>query len=226
MTGAAANVGGARRHGQAVAVLRGGLACVLVCGAVVGVAMGAAETKPKVPIGVDPGGVAVAVIGDGLDYTDARIAARLARDGEGELVGFDLVDRDRRPHAPPAEGQPEHPASVVLRHAPGVRIAPFRVAGQDTRQIAEAITMVARSPARIVLFQQAPPAQLLREAAPLFPQLSFKVPAPAADAGYPADVAGLGNVAIGCRDAAGDACATAAMQAALHAIVLGGKSAP
>ena len=33
----------------------------------------------------------------GIDYTLPQIAQRLARDGEGELIGLDLVDNDNRP---------------------------------------------------------------------------------------------------------------------------------
>lgn len=53
--------------------------------------------KPPVPPGRDPGGVAVALIGTGIDYTLPAVARRLARDGEGELIGWDLQDEDRKP---------------------------------------------------------------------------------------------------------------------------------
>src|SRR5215467_9057175 len=54
-----------------------------------------APKKPPVPPGRDPGGVAVALIG--IDYTLPAVARRLARDGEGELIGWDLQDQDRKP---------------------------------------------------------------------------------------------------------------------------------
>lgn len=60
---------------------------------------GQPASKPKVPVGVDPGGFAVAVVGEGIDYWRPEIARRLARDGEGEIIGFDLVDGDRLPYA-------------------------------------------------------------------------------------------------------------------------------
>lgn len=197
------------RRGQPGTVRAAAAAAVLMAATAVGAETPARPAaKPKVPIGVDPGGVAVAVIGDGIDYTRPEVVSRLARDGEGFIVGFDVVDRDRQPYAAaPPEGTcgtapaaasctREHPAWTVLREAPRARIGIFRVAPDDPRQTAEAIAMIAQSPARIVLLQRAPPVDLLREAARRFPQLSFKVPAPVG--GYPPDIAASANVAVGC----------------------------
>lgn len=55
----------------------------------------AQAADPKVPPGQDPGGPALALIGGGVDYTSADIAHRLARDGEGEPISWDLIDNDR-----------------------------------------------------------------------------------------------------------------------------------
>lgn len=55
----------------------------------------AQAADPKVPPGQDPGGPALALIGGGIDYTSAKIAHRLARDGEGEPISWDLIDNDR-----------------------------------------------------------------------------------------------------------------------------------
>ena len=54
---------------------------------------------PKVPAGIDPGLQPIAILTTGIDYTDPAIAARLARDGEGELIGWDFTENDRRPFA-------------------------------------------------------------------------------------------------------------------------------
>ncbi len=215
--------------------------------------------KPKLIPGIDPGGLALAVIGDGIDYARPEIAARLARDGEGELVGFDLVDRDRRPYAPtPPDACPDDalldldgptpalrkaapgasagapppavsglppPAAVPASGATGVaarcqprppalalaagrgisrhlRIAVFRVAPGEPKQVAEALGMAARSPARIALLQYPAPPELLREAAEKVPRLLIVAPAPAQGA-HPREVCDLANVvALGCH--AGD----------------------
>ena len=42
-----------------------------------------AAPKPKVPAGLDPGGVTVAVIGGGVDYRSPNFARSRARCGEG-----------------------------------------------------------------------------------------------------------------------------------------------
>ncbi len=57
----------------------------------------AAPLDPPVPPGRDPGGTPVAIIGSGIDYTQTHLAQMLARDGEGEIIGYDFTDDDRRP---------------------------------------------------------------------------------------------------------------------------------
>ena len=67
-----------------MAILRSAVlyvALALAASAVVAPALAQLAGKPKVPPGRDPGGVAIAVIGSGVDYTLTNIARRLARDG-------------------------------------------------------------------------------------------------------------------------------------------------
>lgn len=75
--------------------------------------------KPRVPSGRDPGGTPVAIIASGVNYTLAGIAERLARDGEGDLVGIDMESGDNRPfeRAPPAAAP-----SAAAANAPGTFI--------------------------------------------------------------------------------------------------------
>ncbi len=70
------------------------LLCIMLAGAAE-----AQPRKPRLPPGLDPGGIAVAVLGTGIDYTRPDLATHLARDGEGDLVGWDLVTGDNRPYA-------------------------------------------------------------------------------------------------------------------------------
>lgn len=111
--------------------------------------------KPRVPAGVDPGGVTVAVIGSGIDYTSAEIAARLARDGEGELIGWDFVEGDRRPfekcgaRAQSAGHCNETP--LVFLASPRVRVIPLRVTIQKPQSLVEAVRFATRAGARIIL---------------------------------------------------------------------------
>lgn len=127
-------------------MVRWALAGVMVIGAVTGAIAG---EKPRVPPGRDPGGVAIAIVGAGIDYTQAGIAARLARDGEGEIVGFDLIDNDRRPYA--AAGADMRAAGIVVRQAAESRLVVFRADGAVQASVGRALAMTAMSPARIVL---------------------------------------------------------------------------
>lgn len=117
----------------------------------------AQERDPKLPAGRDPGGIAVALLTTGLDYTHPEIAPRLARDGEGELIGWDLVDSDNRPFAAkPAHGEAEAASDgtelarrllEVYAHA---RLVPVRVKPRDPGSFAQAVAFISRTPARIV----------------------------------------------------------------------------
>lgn len=121
----------------------------------------AVAAEPKVPVGQDPGGAAVAMIGGGIDYTSARIAPRLARDGEGELVGWDLVDDDRAPYAAAAvvaggasPGDANVAAELLLGAFAHGRLVPVRAPAGDPQALARAIAFVAGTPARIVAITQ------------------------------------------------------------------------
>ncbi|MEL6375337.1 MAG: S8 family serine peptidase [Pseudomonadota bacterium] len=115
--------------------------------------------EPAVPTAYrDPGGVAVAHIDTGVNYTLPAIAAGLARDGEGELIGYDFHDDDLKPFdARPGDTRPRPQrhgtlvASILLREAPGVRLIPLRYKAKAPPSFAQALAFAARSPARIVM---------------------------------------------------------------------------
>jgi hypothetical protein len=120
----------------------------------------AADKKPPVPPGVDPGGVEIAIIGPGVDYTDPEIAKRLARDGEGEIIGWDFVDNDRRPFQRDGEAfLPEFVPNRIYKRlaseAASSRFEFFRIGhtngAQLEKQLVSAIGMAAQSPAQILL---------------------------------------------------------------------------
>lgn len=117
----------------------------------------ASEREPPVPPGTDPGGVAVALIDTGVNYTLPAFAGRLARDGEGRILGFDFHDNDAKPFdlAPgqPAANGRRHGtsvASVLLREAPRARLIPYRYRQPFSENLAEIVAHIARGPARIV----------------------------------------------------------------------------
>jgi hypothetical protein len=112
----------------------------------------AQTVKPKVPPGTDPGGIAIALIAHGIDYTDPEIAPRLARDGEGEIIGWDFVTGDNKPFAagPEAGIDGTRLARLILAAYARGRLVPLRVAPSEPAQFAQAMRFALQSPARIV----------------------------------------------------------------------------
>lgn len=117
-----------------------------------------AAEEPPVPAGEDPGGVAVAVVDSGINYTLPHVAGRLARDAEGRLLGRDFADGDRRPYdvvpggdAPAAGHHGTSVASILLREAPAARIAPYRFHASDYESFARIVAHMAEGPARIAV---------------------------------------------------------------------------
>jgi hypothetical protein len=134
-----------------------GLAWLLVAaGALLCVEAAAQSRKPKLPPGSDSGGVAIAILSTGIDYTAPDIAQRLARDGEGELIGWDLIDRDNRPlnlkaAETPAAWGGDGNALIRAVGAPGRRVVPVRIDARDPMSLAKAAAFVAQTPARIIV---------------------------------------------------------------------------
>jgi len=144
----------------------------------------AEELNPRVPDGADPGGVAVAAIDTGVNYLLPEIAARLARDEKGAILGADLYDEDGRPFdLDPLQG-PLTPrrhgtatASILLAEAPKARLVPLRYPGRDPQAFARAVERIAEGPARIVLMPlggyRAEDWRPFAEAAARFPDILF-----------------------------------------------------
>ncbi len=85
------------------------------------------------PTGRDPGGVTVAMVDSGVNYTLPEIAPGLARDPEGQLLGYDFWDDDARPFDANPAHSPFFPqrhgtriASILMREAPGSRLVVYR----------------------------------------------------------------------------------------------------
>ncbi len=108
--------------------------------------------KPRLPPGRDPGGVAVAIIGGGVDYADPVIAPRLARDGEGDLIGWDFIDNDNRPFALGENGTAT--LRALIDRAPSARFIPIRVPRDDGPERLRALGFALQTPARVVLFTE------------------------------------------------------------------------
>jgi hypothetical protein len=132
--------------------MRHSVLCVVAT--LVSISPAVGQRDPPLPPGRDPGGVAIALVGTGIDYTLPEVARRLARDGEGELIGWDLVDNDNRPyHAGGDAGAWGGEGNALVRAigAAGRRIVPVRIDSDDSRSLARAVAFVAQTPARIVV---------------------------------------------------------------------------
>ncbi|MEL7543196.1 MAG: S8 family serine peptidase [Pseudomonadota bacterium] len=123
----------------------------------VATAPGAIAQEPKVPPGLDPGGIAIAHIDTGVNYTLPQIASRLARDGEGDIKGYDYEDDDLTPFDAQPGDTRENPrrhgtsvASIILREAPGTRLLPFRYAAGKPDAFAEILGHISYTSARVV----------------------------------------------------------------------------
>lgn len=113
--------------------------------------------NPPVPDGTDPGGVSVAHIDSGVNYTLPAIAARLARTPDGKLAGYDFWDMDARPFDVDAARSPFFPlhhgtlvASILVREAPGLRLIPYRYPRPDMRRMEALLEHAAANGAKIV----------------------------------------------------------------------------
>lgn len=117
----------------------------------------AVADDPPIPPGKDPGGVAVALVDTGVNYTLPEIANRLARAAGGDILGFDFQDSDRLPFdlepgagaaAPRRHGTLV--ASILIREAPQIRLIPYRFAAKRFETFAAIVSEIAAGPARIV----------------------------------------------------------------------------
>lgn len=182
----------------------------------------AGEAEPKVPAGRDPGGVPVALIGPGVDYRAPEVFQRLARDGEGDLIGWDFIDHDLKPFAPDADcpiqscgiahdRRRADPVRLLLGEAAASRLIVLKTRDGDRGALAAAIAFAARSPARIVPTlakgsnrgaeqdggDPGPDWPVMIEAARRFSNLMFIVPAHGPPIGVPGfDTLAVGNLLI------------------------------
>ncbi len=113
--------------------------------------------NPPVPAGADAQGVTVAHIDSGVNYLLPQIAARLARDGEGRILGYDFWDLDGRPFDGDTGRSPFFPirhgtlvASLLLAEAPDVRLLPFRYPRPDMVRMADVVAAAQAAGAAIV----------------------------------------------------------------------------
>lgn len=100
--------------------------------------------KPPIPAGAPTRGVAVALLSAGIDYTRPGIAGKLARDGEGVVIGWDAIDGDARPFLR------DGPATRLVEIAPTL-VAPFRLDLTSQVSWQRTLAVLIRTPARVAV---------------------------------------------------------------------------
>ena len=169
-----------------------------------------------------------------------QVARRLARDGEGEPIAWDLEDKDRKPFdkskggtRPEWGGDGTLVASLLLG-TPTLRLVPVRVDASDPVSLARAIAFVAQTPARVAVVPMWGTTRAdwepFRQAAVRFKDVLLVVPAgTGAEPVYPAAL-GLDNVlavtqGTASADAAGFGGALLRVSGAVLAVAAAGMAA-
>jgi hypothetical protein len=163
--------------------------------------------NPRAPAGQDPGGEATAFITTGIDYTRPAIAKCLARDGEGEPIGWDFADNDARPFA-------ADPADTALAETtcrqPGVRLVAIRVNPNDPLTLGKAVVFMTKSPAKTAILTLGPLPQAawepFRQAMLHFKDAKVLVPRCAPMPSSPANAADILPEALGLPNVAAAPC--------------------
>jgi hypothetical protein len=155
----------------------------------------AAATEPRVPPAPAPVGVAIALLGPGVDYRAPELVGRLARDGEGDLIAWDFVDGDIRPFETGGVTGTER-AKALAASAPAARLVIVKENPGDPQAFGHMMTFVTRTPARVIVWPDAAPARpdwpILLEAVKRFPDHLFLLPRP--PGAKAADLDAAGNV--------------------------------
>ena len=102
-------------------------------------------------------GTRVALVDSGVNYLLPEISTRLARDEDGELVGFDFWDLDARPFDANPARSAFHPqrhgtrtASLILEEAPVAELVPYRYPRNHMSRMPELVDHAAAAGARIM----------------------------------------------------------------------------
>ncbi len=172
------------------------------------VSMAVANSKdPRVPADRETGGIPVAIICTGVNYTLPEIAKRLARDGEGEIIGWDFADGDHRPFDTASGRAPvEHGGdgtalgSLLLAQSPDLRLSPVRFDPQSPASLGRALAFAGQTHTRVVLLAVSSARRedwdLFKRAAEHFQHLLIVVPEARGEAtAFPASL-GLDNVMV------------------------------
>jgi hypothetical protein len=127
-------------------------------------------------------------VDSGVNYLLPEIASRLARTSDGEILGYDYWDLDRRPFDAlplPDPFFPDHHgtpiASLVLEEAPVAKLIPYRYPRRDMARMATLIEDAAGRGVRVMNLSLASRGRdewlPFREAARTHPKMLFVIAA-------------------------------------------------
>ena len=146
-----------------------------------------ASSEPAVPPGLDPGGVAIALLGSGVDYTNPKVARALARDGEGDPIAWDFTDNDVKPFA--AASTNTEDAVYLAAKGAAIRLVVVKEPIANPAAVGHMAAFTTRTPARILVWPAGTPDRpdwpVLLQAAQRFTDRLFIVPAPGAASPVP-----------------------------------------
>ena len=115
------------------------------------------ELKQPQESPVDSTPVRVAMIDSGVNYRLPEINRGLARDADGQLIGYDYWDMDKLPYDAHPTGSSffvqrhgTRTASILLREAPGVALVPYRYPRPDMSRMQSLIEHASRHQVIIV----------------------------------------------------------------------------
>ncbi|MDX1527515.1 MAG: S8 family serine peptidase [Gammaproteobacteria bacterium] len=152
------------------------------------------------------GGVPVALVDSGVNYLLDDIRDRLARDNNGEILGYDYWDLDPRPFDSHPARSPFFPqrhgtqtAGVILAEAPVATLVPYRYPRPDMSRMGDLVEHAAARGVRIVNLslggRNAQEWQAFAEAARRHPEMLFI--ASAGNEGRDIDEEGIYPAALG-----------------------------
>jgi hypothetical protein len=144
--------------------------------------------NPPVPVGLGTPGIPVAIVDAGVNYLLPYMAARLARDPDGHILGFDYWDMDDRPFDANPARSPFFPqrhgtrtASLLLHEAPVARVVPYRYPRPAMERMADLVEDAAQKGVLVVNLSlggnRAEEWQAFQQAAEAHPEMLFVVSA-------------------------------------------------
>jgi subtilisin family serine protease len=177
------------RQGRAIRYAATGIARILeVYGSDFEKVLGREPLNPPIPPGTDVSGVTVVHVDSGIAYDQPHLAARLARDKAGRILGTDLWDEDGLPYDADTSLSPflvrRHGslvADVLLKEGPPIRLVPIRYPRNNMNKFSQVVEIAYKVGAKIAALPMgsntASEWSAFRDAAAKHPEILFVVSA-------------------------------------------------